>query len=160
MKKLLLVLAICCAAGMVQAQSNSYKMLRSEFSDDPDVKSYHLRGWMIRLVAQIVEDDDARLSASLREVKRVRLITIPKEQFAKEDVTVSGFKSKLPGDHFELMGDFRDGEGSVAFFHRPEKRGKNCYFVIIDQDDEVIAIEMKGYIDPAIMVDRDRFTSN
>ena len=160
MKKLFLALVMICAAGSLNAQSNSYRMIRSQFNDNPDVKSYHLRGWMIRLVAEIVEDEDERLSASLREVKRVRLITIPKEEFAREGVTVSGFKSRLPNDKFELMGDFRDEGGSVAFYHRTEKRGKNCYFVIIDQDDEVIAIEMKGYIDPAIMIDRDTFTSN
>lgn len=160
MKKIFLVLAMTCAAGILNAQSDSYRMLRSQFDDSPDVRSYRLRGLMIRLVAEIVEDEDERLAASLRDVKRVRLMIIPKEEFAQKGVTVSGFKSRLPKDKFELMGDFRDEGGSVAFYHRAEKRGKNCYFVIIDQDDEVVAIEMKGYIDPAVMVDSDAFTSN
>jgi hypothetical protein len=161
MKRFFLVsLMICGAATMLNAQSNSYRMLHKQFADSDEVKSYRLRGLMIRLVAEIVEDEDERLAASLRNIKRVRLLTIPKEEFKVQELTVSGFKSRLPKDRFELMGDFRDEEGSVAFFHRAEKRGKNCYFVIIDQDDEVIAIEMKGYIDPAIMVDQDAFTSN
>jgi hypothetical protein len=161
MRHLFLASVIFCAVpDLVNAQSKSYKTLHSQFADGEDVKSYRLRGLMIRLVAEIVEDEDQRLAAALRDVKRVRLMTIPKEEFTVRDVTVSGFKSRLSSDRFELMGDFRDEEGSVAFFHREEKRGKNCYFVIIDQDDEVIAIEMKGYIDPVIMADGATLTSN
>lgn len=159
MKKFLLLLLLVCAANLSYAQSQSYRMLRDQFEDSPEVKSYRLSGLMCKIIVNIVEDDDERLAAALKEVRKVRLMTIPKREFDAHQVTVKGFKARLPKDNFELLADFDKGGESVAFYHRVEKKNKNRYFVIIDEGDKVIAIEMKGYIDPVILSDETTFTS-
>jgi len=83
-------------------------------------------------------------------VHHVRFMTIPTEAFNAQGVSVRGFKSRLPKDKFEPMADFTNDGSTLAFFHRQEGEKKNRYFVIIEDDGEVIAIEMKGHIDPAI----------
>jgi hypothetical protein len=159
MKKLALTFVFACSVILLQAQSDSYKMLRSHFADQPEVRSFKLSGMMCRIIVEIIEHDDDRLAAALEEVRHVRVMTIPKKEFAAQGLTVGGFKSRLPKDDFEIVGDFKDQGGSVAFFHRQEKKSKDRYFVIIEEEDEVIAIEMKGSIDPAILASDSEFTS-
>jgi hypothetical protein len=159
MKKFLFLLLLACLANLSHAQSQSYRMLRDQFEDSPEVKSYRLSGLMCKIIVNIVEDDDERLTAALKEVKKVRLMTIPKQEFAAHQVTVNGFKSRLEKDNFELLADFNKGDESIAFYHRVEKKNKNRYSVIIDEGDKVLAIEMKGYIDPLILSDDNTFTS-
>jgi hypothetical protein len=151
MKKIALTLVLACSAIFLNAQSDSYKMLRSHFADQPEVRSFKLSGMMCRIIVNIIEHDDERLAAALEDVRHVRLMTIPKKEFDAQGLTVAGFKSKLPRDNYELVGDFRDKDGSVAFFHKTDKKSNDLYFVVVEEDDEVIAIEMKGSIDPAIV---------
>jgi len=151
MKKASLIFCLLLVSGFSYGQSNSYRMLRNQFEDSPEVKSYKLSGFLCKIIVKIVEDDDEKLARALKEVRHVRVMTIPKEEFSAQKVTVSGFKSRLPKDNFEVMADIKDGDGSVAVFHRQEKKNKNRYFVIIEDSNEVLAIEMKGYIDPTIL---------
>ena len=159
MKRVFLLLSLTIAASLSYGQSNSYKMLRNQFEDSPEVRSYKLRGFLCKIIVKIVEDDDQDLAAALKEVRHVRFMTIPKEEFAVQKVTVNGFKARLPKDNFELMADIRDSDGGIAFFHRQEKKNKNRYFVILEDTHEVIAIEMKGYIDPVALAKDSALTS-
>jgi hypothetical protein len=159
MKKFFLLFLLAGLANLSYGQSQSYRMLRNQFEDSPEVKSYRLSGLMCKIIVNIVENDDERLAAALKEVRKVRLMTIPKAEFAARNVTVKGFKERLPKDNFELLADFDKGDESLAFYHRLEKKNRNRYFVIIDEGDKVIAIEMKGFIDPSILSDESTFTS-
>jgi hypothetical protein len=159
MKRIFLVLAMVCATSLSFGQSDSYRMLRAQFEDSDEVKSYRLSGFMCKIIVNIIEDDDDNVVEALKQVKKVRVMTIPKSEFELRNVTVKGFKSRLPKDNFELMADFDHGDESVAFYHRAEKKNKNRYFVVIDDHNQVIAIEMKGYIDPAVLNDKSIFSS-
>ena len=159
MKKTFLALLIACSAASVHAQSDSYKMLRRHFADSPEVRSYRLNGLMCRVIVKILENDDETLAAALDDVRHVRFMTIPREAFTAQGLTVGGFKSRLPKDGFEVIADITNDGSTLAFFHRQEERHKNCYFVIIEDEGEVVAIEMKGNIDPAIFASETALSS-
>ena len=141
----LFILAACAA----QAQSKSYQDLRNHFSGQPDVKSFGFSGPVCRMIVNVIGWEDEELSEALKGVKQVRFMTIPKEEFDNQGLSVRGFRSRLVKDNFEVMAAFRDGGSDVTLYHRPEKN-TDRYFMLLEEDDEVVAIEMKGYIDPAV----------
>lgn len=159
MKKIVLALLFACSAGLVYGQSDSYKMLRHHFADRPEVRSFKLSGLMCRIIVDIIEHDDERLAAALQEVRHVRVMTIPRREFEAQGLTVRGFKTRLPKDNFELMADFKSDGSNLAFFHREEDNNENRYFVIIEDGDDIVALEMKGYIDPAILASESKLSS-
>jgi hypothetical protein len=142
----LLFILIACA---VQAQSKSYQDLRNHFAGQPDVKSFGFSGPVCRMIVNIIGWEDEEMADALKGVKQVRLMTIPKEEFDNQGLSVRGFQSRLAKDNFEVMAAFRDGGSDLTLYHRPEKK-TDRYFMLIEEDGEVLAIEMKGHIDPAI----------
>lgn len=149
MKQLTLVLLLVSAAFAADAQSESYRALRRKFSDSPEVKSYKLNALVMKILVSVVSREDDEIARALKDVKHVRVMTIPKEEFILRDLSVNGFKSYLAKDHYELMTDIRNHGDKATFYHRVEGH-RNRYFAIIEESDEVVAIEMKGHIDPAI----------
>jgi len=49
----------------------------------------------------------------------------------------------------------RDNGEHINIFHRLDGNKKNRYFVLIEESDEVVALELKGYIDPELFKDGD-----
>jgi hypothetical protein len=84
------------------------------------------------------------------DIERVRLITIPKSAFRKKHVTVNGFRNILADDSFESLMRVRDHGDEISVYIQSGKRtDRNRYFILIENDHEVMAMEIKGYIDPA-----------
>lgn len=139
-----------------QAQSKSYEALMDRFKGQPDVHSFSLGGWLCRAalsLAVLEEDEDPEvrlLHRAMADINHVRFIVIPKEEFRAQGVSVNGFRKYLERDHFELMADVKDNGDHVTFYHRETGQRKAQYFVLIEESDEVVAIEMKGYVDPEI----------
>lgn len=148
MKKSIVSILFITAALAVQAQSKSYQELRDHFAGQPDVKSFGFSGPICKMIVNIIGWEDQELSNALRGVKQVRFMTIPKEEFDNQGLSVRGFRSRLVKDNFEVMAAFRDDGSDMTLYQRPEKN-TDRYFMLVDDGDELLAIEMKGYIDPA-----------
>jgi DNA-binding transcriptional regulator of glucitol operon len=158
MKKLLIpVLLLVSTLGW--SQSKSYQTLQHHFDNRPDVQAFSLGGWLCRAALSLAMDDDDRelnlLKKAMADINHVRFIVIPKHEFRQQGLSVNGFRSYLKKDSFELLADVRDQGEQVTFYHRSDGTRKDRYFVLVDDQDEVVAIEMKGYIDPAIFESED-----
>jgi hypothetical protein len=128
------------------AQSRSYEALKEKFSNRPDVHSFSFGAWMGRLVLKMAGEHE--FTNAIKDVKHVRLITIPKQEFAAQHVSVKGFKKLLKQDYFEELAFIRDTGEEVTIYLREGNNNKNHYFVLVEEEQEVVAIELKGYIDP------------
>jgi hypothetical protein len=148
MRKLILPLLLVIVTLSANAQSKSYKDLRRNFDGEPEVRSIGLGAPVCRMLINIIGWEDKEMSAALRGVKHVRFMTIPTEAFADHGLSVRGFQSRLEKDSFELMASFRDDGNQFTIYHRPEKKADR-YFMLMEDGDDLVAVEMKGYIDPA-----------
>ncbi len=152
MKFKLIIVALFCAQ-VALAQSRAFAILEDRFEGVPEVESIHVRGWMGRLVANIALEDDSKLRQAMADIQYIRLITIPTVEFDRNDVSVNGFRRILTNDAFELLAHYREQGDQVSVYQRDEGNRRNRYFVLIEEKEQLVAIEMKGYIDPSVFRD-------
>ena len=156
--KIVLTWAACTFVSMATfAQSKSFEALRERFRGEEDVYAFSASGWLCRSVISVAlkaEDGDEPelrlLKRAMDDIDHVRFITVPIREFAAQGVSVKGFRSFLMKDQFEVLADVRDRGDHITFYQRTAGDRKGHYFVLIEESSEVVAIEMKGYIDPAI----------
>ncbi len=141
-----LIFVFLMAATSVVAQSNSYQLLKNKFKDHPDVYSFSFSGWMGRIVLNLAGEYEFK--NAIRDIKYMRLITIPQSEFSAQNVSVNGFKKLLKQDSFEELAFIHDQGEEVSIYLREGNNHKNQYFVLIEEEREVVAIELKGYLDP------------
>jgi Domain of unknown function (DUF4252) len=134
------------------AQSNSYQTLKDKFKDQPDVHSFSLSGWMGRAVLKMAGECEFR--DAIKDLKHVRIITIPRSEFAARNVTVNGFKKVLKQDSFQELAFIHDNGEKVSIYLREGNNHENSYFVLVEEDQEVVAIELTGYLDPMLLNSR------
>jgi hypothetical protein len=152
MKKSALFILLVISVQFASAQSRSYQDLQRNFEGQGDVRSFGLGSGMCRLIVSIIGNEEEEVAEALKGVKHVRFMTIPKEEFDNRGLSVRGFRSRLAKDRFELMANFKNSDDNVTVYHRSEEKSDR-YFVLIDEHDNLIAIEMKGYIDPSAFKD-------
>jgi len=145
----LFIAAILIATASSFAQSNSYETLKDKFKNQPDVHSFSFSGWMGRMVLNLAGEYEFR--NAIKDLNHMRLITIPRSEFSAQHVTVKGFKNVLKKDSFEEMAVIRDHGQEVSIYLREGNNNKNHYFVLIEEEHEVVAIELKGYMDPKLL---------
>jgi hypothetical protein len=152
MKKLFAVLLVLISVSGF-AQSKSYQTLRDHFSGSENVHSFSIGGLLCKMAVNIASKDEELLRNLMKDISHVRFIVIPKEEFRNQNLSVNGFKNYLSKDSFEEVLAVREKGDHVNVFHRTDGNKKNRYFVLVEESDEVVAIEMKGYIDPQLFKD-------
>jgi hypothetical protein len=153
MKKIIIAsLFLSFLAANSFAQSNSYQTLKSKFDESPDVHSFSLRGWACRLIFNLAGEYEFK--EAVEDIQHIRLITIPKAEFETKQVTVNGFKQILLQDSYEQLAYMRDNGEEVTIYLRESGNKKNYYFVLVEDESEVVAIELKGYINPDSLKDK------
>jgi hypothetical protein len=136
------------------AQSKSFEVLKDKFDDEEDVHSFKLSGFLCRAAIRIaLSDEDEQWYALSRGINHVRFIVVPKEAFAAQQVSVSGFKQYLGNDGFDQLLTIQDDGETITLFEREEETKKHRYFLLVEGATEVVAFEMKGYIDPTLLND-------
>lgn len=150
MKSLYIVfIALVLSVTSSLAQSKSYLALKEKFKTEPDVHSFSFSGWMGRLILNMAGEHEFR--NAIKDLNHMRLITIPRLAFSAQQVTVKGFKKLLKQDSFEELAFIRDNGEEVSIYLREGNNHKNHYFVLIEEEREVVAIELKGYLDPKLL---------
>jgi len=142
---LILFVALLFTSITSSAQSDSYQLLKDKFKGEQDVYSFSFSGWMGRAILKMAGENEFR--DAIKDLKHVRFITIPKSEFTARQVTVNGFKKLLQKDYYEELAYVRDNGEEVTIYLRQGNNNKNHYFVLVEEEREVVAIEMKGYID-------------
>jgi hypothetical protein len=136
----------------VSAQSKSYQTLKEKFSDSKIV-SVHTSGFLARTILRMAGEHE--FNYALWDVSSIRVIVIPKHAFKAHQVTLKGFCKFAREDSFEELAFIRDGgEDVTVLMQQGKKKDDNTYLVLVDSDDEVVAVEVEGYIDPALLYDK------
>ncbi len=143
------------------SQSRSYQALRDHFAGKEDVHSFALNGFLCRTVLRIVRTDERLLHAMMKDIHHIRFIVIPTKEFRKQNLSVNGFKEYLRKDSFESLATIQDKADHISVFYCTDGNKRERYFVLVEEPNEVVGIEMKGYIDPALFRNEDnRITIN
>ena len=146
MKHLISIFCVCIAIGAT-AQSESMITLREKFRGEPNVIYLSASGFVARTVMLMAGERDFK--KSIHHIKNLKFVTVPKAAFEKANVSVNGFRNILQKDSFVEITTVRDhGDDVFVYLREGKKRNQNRYFILIDDDHEVIGIEIKGYIDP------------
>jgi hypothetical protein len=132
------------------SQSKSFATLQDKFAHRSNVFSVNTSGFLARTILWMAGEHE--FNKAIRDVRNVRLITIPKSAFHSENVSLKGFKEFIKTDSFEELTHVRDNGDDVTLYLQSKKTTKNNrYMLLIDSDQEVVAIEIRGYIDPELL---------
>lgn len=148
MKSFILSLVLMLTISAANSQHNSIRVLKDRFKGEADVHSFKLEGFMARLALKFV--DDTELKKAVSGIRSIEFITIPKEAFKQQRVSVGGYKKFLEENHYESLMEVKDNGEVVSFMLAPGK-SRDYYVVIVDNPREVVVFELKGHIDPAMI---------
>jgi hypothetical protein len=146
MKIRILALLLFSLAWGAQGQSDSYFALKDAFRGHKDVYSFSVGGWACRWLLTVAGEYE--FNHAIEEVKQVRLMVIPKNEFDRHQVSVNGFRKVLSEDRFEELACIRERNEVVTIYIKENGNRLNYYFVLVEEADEVVAMEIKGYINP------------
>ena len=156
-----LLLTLLCSAA--SAQSNSYTALREKFRGDKDVFALHASGGFARTILWIAGEKDFK--DAIEDVDDIRFIVIPKRAFRAHDVSLKGFKKFAGEESFEEIARVKDHGDDVTLmmqtsYSRKQRAKNNRYLVLVESDDEVVVMEIKGYIDPNLTIYKEKIAYN
>jgi hypothetical protein len=158
MKKITLLLLLTLLVNFAFAQSKSYQLLREKFQGEANVVSFSTSGLLARTALWMAGEHE--YTNAVRDVRKIRLTVIPEQAFKTNDVTLKGFKNLAKRDGFEELAHIKDNGDDVTLLLQSEsssgKSGKpNRYLLLVDSGNEVVVMEITGYIDPSILLKDD-----
>lgn len=147
--KYILLLSFIVLGGVsALAQSRSYQALKDNFADRPEVQSFSVDGWLGRMVLNMAGEEELR--NAMKDLKHARFIIIPRDEFARQNLSVNGFKSLIKKDMFQSLAEVREpGETVSIYIQEGKTSSRNRYLVLVEEETEIVAIELTGYLDPA-----------
>jgi hypothetical protein len=159
MKFTLTIVFIILIAGSSFAQTNAFETLHDKFKGEQNVFSVSASGFVARSIFWLAGEHDYR--KAVKHVDRFRMITIPKMAFKVKDVTLNGFKKFISSD-YELLTSARDHGDNMSLYIKQADRNKenNRYLLLVDTDDEVVAFEIIGYINPEFVLRESQLSNN
>ncbi len=148
------VLFITLLTPTVFAQSNSYRTLREKFRGEKDVVAVRASGGLTRTILWMAGEREFK--HALQEVDEIRLVVIPKRAFRANDVTLNGFKKIAEQDTFKEIARVKERGDDVTLLMQKSYKSKrhpdyNRYLILVDSNEEVVVMEIKGYIDPSLI---------
>lgn len=156
MKTVLTACFLTLTLAFASAQSNSFQTLQDHFQGLPEVYSFKFSGFVGRTVLAIAAPEEKLIRTALDDVRNYRMIVIPRKEFNNQNLSIKGFTAVLKKDSFDELAHITDNRDNVRLYHRSEGNNKDRYFVLIDEIEEVIAIEIKGYINTDVLIEEIR----
>jgi len=146
MKKLLLILLVVFTAILASAQSDSYETFKDTFRGSKDVFSFGVRGWLARTVLRFADEDE--FQDVISDVKTIKITIVPRQRFREKGLSIKEFKKILKDDSFAELAQVRDHSDNVTVYiqENPKRKNNNLYFILVEESDEVVAMEMRGYV--------------
>jgi hypothetical protein len=160
MKSKFLLIGLLFTAVSAFAQSNSFLTLKEKFRGEENVFAIGAGRFWIKTALLFIDEKDLRYH--FRDVRHVRMITIPQKAFREKNLKLSGFKKILAKDDFEEVASVKERGTHVEIYMKSFDRNENAYFILIDERSEVTALEIIGNIDPKGIVNdyrKNRFTN-
>ena len=147
MKSLRIILlgAMAAVSAHSFAQSESFQTLKDNFAGQPEVHCFKVSGFLCRTVLWMAGEWEFREAIS--DVSSIRIMTIPKEAFASQQLSLGGFRRVLQKDRYESLATVRDNGERVEVYIQEAGNRNNRYLVLVEESDEVTVIEVKGSLD-------------
>ena len=132
------------------SQSDSFMALKEKFAYHQDVYSFSTSAFLGGALMKLAGEHE--FYDAVKSIKHVSFITIPKDAFRNEDVSLSGFKKIMRKDSFQELARMKDNGDVVTFYMRSTESRNNRYMILVEDSDNVVAIELTGYIDPEFLL--------
>lgn len=153
------VLLLFLLTSGVFAQSRSYMALKNKFRGNKEVVSIHASGGFARTILWLAGEDEFK--EAIQDVKDVRFIAIPKKAFRENSVSLEGFKKVAKRESFEELASVKSHRDHVTLMIQTSYKQKhNRYLLLVDSGDEVVVMELKGYIDPSLSAYKEKIAYN
>jgi hypothetical protein len=134
-----------------QAQSQSFQTLKGKFAGHDNVHAFSMSGFFARTVLWIAGEHD--FNKGIKEIRSIHMVTIPKEAFDRENVSLNGFKKVVAKDSFQELMQIKDhGDDVTLLIQHATKSKNNRYLFLVEGASEVVAIEVKGHIEPELIL--------
>lgn len=140
------------------SQSESFMTLKEKFSGLEDVYSFSAGGFLARTVLWFAGEHE--IVKAIREIDNISVITVPASAFAARNVTVPGFKRILQKDSFEELARVTDHGDHITLYLKSTQSRDNRYMLLIEESDEMVAVEFSGYVDPEKILNNETISYN
>jgi hypothetical protein len=135
------------------AQSSAFQSMKNTFSEDKDVVTISASGVVARVVLNLAGEREFR--KSIKKVKRIRLISVPKQALQSHRTSVNNLKDGLFKTGYEALTSVKENGNEISLYLQTgTKRKNNRYFLLIDGEDEMLGIEIRGYIDAGFLMNK------
>lgn len=132
------------------SQSDSFIALREKFAYHKDVFTFStsafLGGALFRMAGEHEFYD------AIKNVKRVGFVIVPREAFRRENVSIAGFKNVIRQDSFYELAQAKESGDIITFYMKSTESKNNRYMILVEEEENIVAIELTGYIDPEFLL--------
>jgi hypothetical protein len=97
---------------------------------------------------------------AVRDIHDIRLITIPRSAFHARKVSIAGFKNVLRKESFQELVRVTEHGDDVSVYLKETPNRDNRYMVLVEEADNVVVIEFRGYVDPDVIFNHDKLSFN
>ena len=132
------------------SQSDSFIALREKFAYDRDVHTFSTSAFLGGALFWMAGEHE--FYDAIKDVKRIAFIVVPKDAFRREAVSVSGFKNVIRKDLFYELAKVKDHGDEITFYMKSTGSKNNRYMILVEEPENLIAIELTGYIDPEFLL--------
>ncbi|HEY9045150.1 MAG TPA: DUF4252 domain-containing protein [Ohtaekwangia sp.] len=156
MKRIVTLLLVMASLSSF-AQSKSFSTLKQKLNGAEDAVSFSIGGFVLRTALWLSDEDD-----DFGVIKSVRIFHVPMDALRERELKVSGFRKLLKNDAFEEMASASEDGNYITVYMQEHGKKNNLYFMLVESDDELTAIEIKGYLDPKKLLEEkshERLTS-
>lgn len=134
----------------VYSQSDSFIALKEKFAYHQDVYSFSTGTFLGTAILKMAGEHE--FYNAVKDVRRISIIGIPRDAFKHENVSVSGFKKAMRKDSYNELARMKDNGDAVTFYMKSTESKNNRYMILVEDSDNVVAIELTGYIDPEFLL--------
>jgi len=150
MKKITFIILTLAIASSVYAQSKSYNILREKFRGHESI-GISTSGFLARTILRMAGEHE--YYDAIKKIRNIRLMVISKGAFRAQNVSLKGFLKVAKADNFEELVHVRDSGDDVTLLLQTGKKNDDYrYLLLVDGDDEVVAMEIRGYIDYELLL--------
>lgn len=143
---ILIIILFVTGFSKANGQSHSFQTLKNKFSKTDDVHSFSTSGFLARTILWFAGEHE--FTNAINEIKNIHLMVIPHDAFQSMGLSVQGFKKVIRADAFEELIDIREQDDKVSgYLQLNKKAATNRYLILIDNPQELVAIEILGNID-------------
>ncbi len=132
------------------SQSDSFMALKEKFAYHHDVYSFSTSAFFSGAILKLAGEHE--FYDAVKTIKRISVITIPKDAFTHEEVSLSGFEKVMRQDSFHELARMNDNGDHITFYIKSTASKNNRYMILVENSDNVVAIELTGYIDPEFLL--------